>query len=249
MLCFSPQIWSSDDTDPIERLEIQGGLSYLYPPSTLGAHVSSAPHQQTLRTTTLATRFNVASFGVLGYELDLKYLSRFEKQEMRDEISFYKAHRKTMQFGRFTRLGDYEDNAHKDNKVIWQVAARDGSQAISGFFQTLTHASEGYDYLKVKGLNPSAQYRLSTRPQNLYIQRFGELVKHILPVALNPNGFILRTANKFYKLTDCVETYEGTGKLLGTGVLLNNQFIGSNYNPETRLLGDFGSYLYVTDAL
>ena len=29
MLCFSPQIWASDDTDPIERLDIQRGLSYL----------------------------------------------------------------------------------------------------------------------------------------------------------------------------------------------------------------------------
>jgi alpha-galactosidase len=51
MLCFSPQIWCSDDTDPIERLDIQGGLSYLYPQSCMGAHVSavapcpdSAPH-------------------------------------------------------------------------------------------------------------------------------------------------------------------------------------------------------------
>ena len=36
MLCFSPQIWASDDTDPIERLAIQGGLSLLYPLSSMG---------------------------------------------------------------------------------------------------------------------------------------------------------------------------------------------------------------------
>ena len=48
MLCYGPQIWTSDNTDPIERLKIQGGLSYFYPPSTMGAHVSQSPHQQTL---------------------------------------------------------------------------------------------------------------------------------------------------------------------------------------------------------
>ena len=53
MLCFSPQIWCSDDTDPIERLTIQGNLSYLYPQSTFGAHVSATPHAQTRRVTPL----------------------------------------------------------------------------------------------------------------------------------------------------------------------------------------------------
>ena len=57
MLCFSPQIWASDCTDPIERLSIQGGLSYLYPQSTMGAHVTASPSAQTLRDTPLPTRF------------------------------------------------------------------------------------------------------------------------------------------------------------------------------------------------
>ena len=71
MICYSPQVWCSDDTDPIERLTIQGNLSYLYPQSTFGAHVSAAPHAQTLRHTPLATRGNVSFFGCLGFELDL----------------------------------------------------------------------------------------------------------------------------------------------------------------------------------
>jgi alpha-galactosidase len=243
MLCFSPQIWSSDDTDPIERLKIQGGLSYLYPQSTMGAHVSSAPHQQTLRETPLSTRFNVSAFGALGYELDLRYLSRLEKKEIKEQISFYKKHRELLQFGEFSRV-----DVSKSNKVAWQVVSRDRRQAISGFFQTLAQASEGFDALRVIGLDPERQYRVETKPQFLYIERFGELVKHILPVELNPTGAILRTANKVYKLDDCVESYRGTGTLLAAGVLLNNQFIGSFYNDQTRLLGDFGSNLYVTEA-
>ena len=69
----------------------------------MGAHVSQAPHQQTLRQTPLSTRFNVASFGCLGYELDLKYLSKVQKQEVKEQILFYKKYRKTLQYGQFTR--------------------------------------------------------------------------------------------------------------------------------------------------
>ena len=37
----------------------------------MGAHVSASPNHQTLRRTDLESRFNVAAFGVLGYEMDL----------------------------------------------------------------------------------------------------------------------------------------------------------------------------------
>lgn len=240
MLCYSPQIWASDDTDPIERLKIQGGLSYLYPLSTMGAHVSEAPHQQTLRNTPLATRFNVAGFGCLGYEMDLKYLTRVQRREIKDQIAFYKAHRKTFQYGRFSRLP-----ALKANKVHWQCAAADGSEAVAGFFQTQADAAEGLDSLPLTGFDPAACYTVRTRPQSLFIKQFGGLVKHILPVSLNPDGIVLRTIGRFYRLTDCVESYECRGDMLNAGLRLNNQFIGSYYNEHTRLLGDFGSNLYV----
>lgn len=241
MLCYSPQIWSSDNTDPIERLAIQGGLSYLYPLSSMGAHVSSAPHQQTLRMTPLSTRFNVAAFGCLGYEMDLKYLSKMERQEITDQILFYKEHRQTFQYGEFSRI-----DVDKDNKELWQCRERDNSKVVTGLYQTQVKASEGYDYIQILGLDKEQQYKIETKPQNLYVERFGELVKHILPVNLNPSGFILRTANKMYCLKDCVETYQGQGSMLKSGVLLNNQYMGTGYNEQIRLLGDFGSSLYIT---
>ena len=64
ILCYFPQIWASDNTDAVCRAAIQEGLSYGYPMSTVSAHVSACPNHQTLRVTPLATRFNVAAFGV-----------------------------------------------------------------------------------------------------------------------------------------------------------------------------------------
>jgi alpha-galactosidase len=237
MLCFSPQIWASDNTDPVERLSIQGGLSYLYPQSSMGAHVSDAPHQQTLRDTPLATRYNVACFGCLGYELDLRFLTPVQKREIKDQIAFYKDHRKTLQYGVFKRVP-----TPKANKRVW--LSHGDNEAVAGFFQTQAGVSEGPDTLRIPGLNPDTRYRLSGASQKLYIKRFGGLVKLILPVTLDPNGFILRTVNRHYALTDCVETYECRGAEMAAGVMLNNQFMGSYYNDKTRLLGDFGSNLY-----
>ncbi|HHV11580.1 MAG TPA: alpha-galactosidase [Clostridiales bacterium] len=239
MLCFSPQIWCSDDTDPIERLKIQTGLSYFYPPSTMGAHVSQCPHQQTLRETPLATRFHVAGFGCLGYELDLKYLTPEEKKDIADQIEFYKEYRHIFQYGRFSRMKSY-----KPNKVIWQSISEDKETAVTGLFQTLATAAESSDKLVVTGLKQGS-YTVSTRPQRLYIERFGGLMKHILPVELNPDGVILRVANRHYSLTDCVETYSCSSNALAAGIPLCGQFIGTGYNEKVRMLGDFGSNLYI----
>lgn len=239
MLCYSPQIWASDDTDPIERLDIQGGLSYLYPQSTMGAHVSAAPHQQTLRDTPLSTRFNVAAFGVLGYELELKYMTKAELKELRGQIAFYKKHRKMLQYGRFYRFDE-----HKANKLHWQVSSKDGKEHVVGCFQKLCTASEGYDMLSVHGLEPSARYHLVCKRQSLFIKRLGGLVKHVMPVELDPDGFVLRTANKFFTMPDGAEDFVASGAALMSGVGLNNQFLGTGYNERLHMLGDFGSALY-----
>ncbi len=242
MLCFCQQVWTSDDTDAMERLKIQGGTSYLYPLSTMGAHVSCSPHQQTLRATPLSTRFNVAAFGCLGYEFDLNTLSRAEQKELKEQIEFYKKHRRTLQYGDF-----YRNKYPKKTKTVWQTVSPDKTESVAGFFQTLASASEGYDYLPLSGLDENKRYTIKTKPQSLYIKRFGGLVEHLLPFKLNPEGFIIRTANKLYALSDGVEEYRVFGKTAMKGVRLNNQYMGTGYNDKLRLLGDFGSSLYTVE--
>ena len=243
MLCFSPQVWSSDDTDAVERLKIQEGLSYLYPLSAMGAHVSAAPNQQTLRQTTISTRFNVASFGCLGYELDLKHLTMLERKEVREQIAYYLAHRKTLQYGRFFR-----HDTPKQNKVYWQTVSNDQTESIAGVFQTQAEAAEGNDVLPLAGLSETLRYRMQTKGQRVFIRRFGGLVNHLLPIAINPNGSLFRWADRLYAMRDCVETYTASGKTLMQGVHLNNQFVATGYNENIRMLGDFGSNLYTLET-
>ena len=221
MLCFSPQIWASDDTDPVERLKIQTGLSYFYPLSSMGAHVSCAPHQQTLRNTTLPARFHMACFGNLGYEMDLKFLSPVEKKEIKKQISFYKDHRRTLQYGTFFRF-----DQKKKNKVDLLCVSKDRTHAIAGHFQTVSTASESNDILPLCGLDPKKKYSLRTLPLGISVKRFGALINFLLPFKVNPEGLLVRIVDRFYRLPDCEEKYEGYGDLLLAGVRLNNQVHG-----------------------
>ena len=236
MLYFSPQIWCSDDTDPVERLRSQQSLSYLYPPSCLGAHVSAGPHAQTLRATPLPTRGNVSLFGCLGYELDLTELLPVEQTEIRAQIEFYKAHRRTLQYGRFTR-GKTDGGG-----IIWQAKTKE--ETVAGVFHGGQHAAPGYERLRVTGLDEKKQYRLDSRPQLLRVGDFGSLLRHVLPVKLNPNGLAVQTADSYYKMYDGQQTVTASGAAYSAGIMLAPRFAGTGYDADGRMQGDFGSNVY-----
>lgn len=234
MLCFGPQIWCSDDTDPVERMDIQENLSYLYPQSTFGAHVSATPHAQTLRNTPLSTRGNVSFFGCLGYELDLRHLLKIEKKQIIGQIAFYKNYRKIFQFGKFSRL-----------KNGWQVS--DGKTTLAAVFRRLVHAAPPYEKLRLKGLDKAAVYRMKTYEQKLRIGQFGSLVKHVAPVDLDPNGFILRTADRMITLPDGNQEVKASGAAFSAGIMLLPLFRGTGYDENQRTLTDFGSELFIIE--
>ena len=238
MLCYSPQIWTSDNTDPIERLDIQGGIYNFYPQSTVSAHVSMAPHQQTLRDTPIQTRFHVAAFGVLGYELDFSELTPAERKQVKEQISFYKAHRRCFQYGQLKKV-----KLKNTDEISWQIT--DGDKTLAAIYQKYKAACPGRDRLDVPGLKPDKLYSIQSREQHLRISRFGGLVKHIMPIHLKPDGFILRTANKYYAMKDGTESYTASGAMLAEGINLAMQYEGSGYDSNLRILGDFGSSLYV----
>ena len=236
MLCFSPQIWCSDDTDPIERLTIQGNLSYLYPQSTFGAHVSAAPHAQTLRVTPLSTRGNVSFFGCLGYELDLKHLLPVEIKAIQAQTEFYKQYRDVFQFGTFSRT-----------KNGWQVS--DGKVTIAGVFHQLVHAAPGYEQLRMKGLKKDARYHVRSLGQAIRVGQFGGLLKHVAPVNINPNGTLLRIADSHYTMKDHVEDLTVSGGALMSGMMLRPLFRGTGYSEEQRTQGDFGSDVFIAEEM
>ncbi len=239
MLCFSPQIWASDNTDAIERCRIQYQLSYLYPLSTIGAHVSAAPHSQTLRDTPLSTRGNISFFGLLGYEFDLDDLTPVEKDEIKNQILFYKQYRDIFQFGDFRRLKAPEG-------ISMQVS--DGDDHIVGLFHELVHAAPGYERIYPRGLKRETVYNVLSRKQLLNAAKFGGLLRFVLPVKLKPDGPLVRAAGKQYRMKDAERECDATGAALMSGMTLNARFMGTGYDPGMRMQGDFSSNIYVITA-
>ena len=236
MLCYSPQIWASDDTDPIERIDIQKGLSYLYPLSAIGAHVSASPHMQTLRATPLETRFNISAYGCLGYELDLSLLSALDKAEIEKQVAYYKEHRRTFQYGRFYRIDSEKE--YEAFEVLGE------EEAVITKFRRIVHAVPVYDKLYSCGLEDDRIYSVSSKPYLHNLKQFGNLVNFVTPVKVNAQGRLMETISRFNGMESPLQEYEASGVALKEGICLNPLFLGTGYNDNIRIPLDYGSDMY-----
>jgi len=163
MLAFAPQVWTSDDTDAVERQRIQYGSSLLYPLVALGAHVSDVPNHQVGRVTPLDTRAAVAFFGNLGYELDPRKLDDVEHERVQQQIAWYKERRGLLHRGRFHRLvSPFEGDR---NETAWMVVDDDADHALVGWYRTLSRPLPGPSLLRLRGLDPGARYDVSVWPE------------------------------------------------------------------------------------
>ena len=157
MLYYMPQTWTSDDSDAIERLFIQYGTSLVYPPVTMGAHVSAVPNHQVERITSLDIRGHVAMSGNLGYELDLATLTSEEKESVRTQIQFYKEIRELVQFGDFYRLR----SPFEGNETAWMFVSEDKIDVVVFYFRILAKPNPPLmSILQLRGLDEYKNYEL-----------------------------------------------------------------------------------------
>lgn len=244
ILSYMPQIWTSDDTDASERVQIQEGTSYGYPPSTMGAHVSASPNHQTLRETGLDTRFNVAAMGVLGYELDLTQLSHIERKIIKAQVGFYKQHRQLLQTGSFERV------FNKDGQVIWQITDEKKDHAIALLYRERSEPNKSGDILFARGLDEDGIYKVTVRECKVPIKSFGNLINMVSPVRIKEDGVMQAIIGKAYAMDSEKEEYTVTGGLLMyAGIRLNMRFIGTGLGEGTRVMGDHSSRLYTIDRV
>lgn len=156
MLYFSPQIWTSDDTDAIERLKIQYGTAFVYPVSTMGAHVSAVPNHQTSRMTPFGTRSRVALAGTFGYELDPTKLSQEEKEDVRTFVADYHKYNDLIREGDYYRYANPNENVRYD---CYAFLAKDKSEALVTYVKIMTEPHKFSHVVKLKGLDPERNYR------------------------------------------------------------------------------------------
>ncbi len=158
MLYYTPQIWCSDNTDAVDRLRIQYGTSFGYPPCTMGAHVSATPNEQTGRTASLETRGAVAMSGTFGYEMDLGKSSPEERETIRKQMEFFKKHHHLLQTGDYYRLtSPFQEGPY----TAWAHVSPDGREALVNLVTGSTHAALPFTSLRLQGLDPNLDYRVN----------------------------------------------------------------------------------------
>ncbi|WP_096515122.1 alpha-galactosidase [Clostridium perfringens] len=156
ILYYMPQTWTSDDTDAIERLKIQFGTSMVYPPISMGCHVSAVPNHQANRITSLETRGVSAMAGNFGYELDITKLSDEEKEELKEQISLYKEIREIVQFGTLYRL----KSPFNSNEVAWMTISEDKNEVVVSYVRQCALVNENFRNLKLTALDKDSEYEI-----------------------------------------------------------------------------------------
>ena len=155
MLYYTPQIWASDNTDPIDRLNIQYGTSFCYPVISMGSHVTASPNHITRRVTPFTTRSNVAMAGTFGFELDLTTLSDDEISLLNSETEFYRKHSSLI------RNGDYYRLTSNDKRFMaWQFVSEDKNTSLAVFVQKENSIDYKPLIQKFYGLVPDRLYQV-----------------------------------------------------------------------------------------
>lgn len=270
ILSFFPQIWGSDDTDALVRAEIQNGYSYGYPQSCWGAHVSGVPNHQTLRVTPLETRFDIAVFGSLGYELNLCDMSKAELSLIKEQIATYKQFRSVLQHGQLFRGRSFTGTTmhgginavssiggasgsvltRTDSNITeWTVVSQDKKKAVGCVMQRNVVPNMPYQYYRPLGLDSDKLYHLFSREIKVNIKEFGDLVNTASPVHIKNGSLTQDFISRFYKLEGDTEDIEAYGSaMMNAGVKLAPAFAGTGFNEKTRVFSDFASRLYFIEA-
>ena len=192
MLYYQPQIWTSDNTDAIDRLFIQHGTSFFYPVSSMGAHVSVSPNLSTKRPVSFHTRSVVAMSGTFGYELDTTKMSEEDKAFCKEQSDLYRKYQPLIFGGDYYRVsGPYDEYL-----TAWNFVSKDKKEALANAVLMAPSMHDMQLYLKVKGLEPDRLYKIEGEgaPQALISGKM--LAKVGFPIAMSRVGEY--TAYQFY---------------------------------------------------
>nr|WP_113865281.1 alpha-galactosidase [Brenneria salicis]NMN91819.1 alpha-galactosidase [Brenneria salicis ATCC 15712 = DSM 30166]RBP65886.1 alpha-galactosidase [Brenneria salicis ATCC 15712 = DSM 30166]RLM31914.1 alpha-galactosidase [Brenneria salicis ATCC 15712 = DSM 30166] len=174
------RFWPSDSNDALDRLQIQRGMSYFFPPEVMGAHIGGTPCHTTSRRHSINFRGLTALFGHMGVELDPVSVPQSEQQAFSRYIALHKQLRPVLHTGTQVRI-DHPDNTTLINTVI----AQDQQQAVVLISQLALPEYALCGNLRIPGLQPDTPYRLEVldmpdsmrHPRNNTMKRYPDWLK------------------------------------------------------------------------
>lgn len=153
VLARTDQAWTSDNTDPVDRIGIQHGFSQLLPAQAMAAWVTDSPNVATGRATPLRFRFHVAMAGALGLGGDLTRWTEEELGEAAALVARYKEIRPLVQHGRAYRL------TGPGGVTAVHYAAPDGAAHALLAWRPATRFGHRAAPLRLPALDDGARYR------------------------------------------------------------------------------------------
>ena len=153
MLSYYPQYWVSDNNNPIDRLKLHYGTSFVYPTSAMGAHISDSG-----RFVPLETKAVVAMCGTFGYELDATHLSRKEQKICKKQSDLFRKYYHITFRGDFYRL---TNPFEPGNMTAWQHVTKDKKESLLSVVVTNLTCNGPQEYVRAKGLIPDAMYSVN----------------------------------------------------------------------------------------
>lgn len=154
MMKYSTQIWASDNTIPEDRVFIQCGSTFGYPPSVMSCHVSNRK-ESVEEPRRLDYGFHVAMNGPLGYELDLPSVSETARETMSRQIEEYRRYEKLILNGEFYRLL----NPFECGKYAYYFIYEDKSEILLSYLQNEGDMEEKTYKLRMTAADRKRTYR------------------------------------------------------------------------------------------
>jgi alpha-galactosidase len=148
-------VWTSDNTDALDRLDIQHGFTHLYAPRVMSAWVTDSPNFLNGRRYSLRFRFHAAMAGLLGIGADILSWSDHERAEAAQLIETYKRIRPVVQHGLLYRLRAPGD----DDLSAAQYVAQDHAAIVVIAWLHAQRFGRVKPPLRLHGLDPTATYR------------------------------------------------------------------------------------------
>jgi alpha-galactosidase len=159
ILARTDQVWTSDNTDALDRIRIQEGYSLAYPARAMECWVTHTHNHQTGRELPLGIRFEVAMRGALGIGASLNELSDAEMKDYATYIAFYKRVRHIVQDGDLYRLQRLEEYGAS----VVQYVLPNGEEAVYSVAVRDHLISEHRPNALLKALNAGATYSVFNR--------------------------------------------------------------------------------------
>ena len=151
-LRYCDEFWTSDNTDPRDRVKIQWGASQFYPACAMASHVTVTGRQVPFK-----YRVDVSFSGRLGLEMQPKSMTPRELEFAKNAVAEYRRIRPVVQQGDLYRLVSPYDRDYAALMFVDEAKAR---AVVCVYGLSRDARRNDPPPLRLQGLDPARRYRL-----------------------------------------------------------------------------------------